>query len=85
MTNNTNIVAGLINSCQTDIIINGKYILLSINLVGFSSFLMYANRTQIQGIALDPDQPEQTALAPISRIALTTAIDYYAGNKLEIK
>ena len=40
---------------------------------------MYANRTEIQGIALDPTQVDQTALAPISRIALTTAIDYYAG------
>ena len=52
--------------------------------VGFASFLMYANRTEIQGIALDPEQSDQVALAPISGIALTTAVDYYAGKSSTI-
>ena len=43
---------------------------------GIKSFLMYTNKTEIQGLTLD----ERTqALAPISKIASAIAVDFHAG------
>ena len=40
---------------------------------------MYSNRTEILGMALEPEDNETKALAPISKITMVTAIDFYAG------
>ena len=40
---------------------------------------MYSNRTEILGMALDREDNETKALAPISKITMVTAIDFYAG------
>ena len=45
---------------------------------------MYSNRTEILGMALDPSENETKALAPISKITMVTAIDFYSGKLLYI-
>ncbi len=55
---------------------------MSICLAGIESFLMYANKTEIQGLMLEDNASQDIkALAPISKIKQATAIDFYSGRK----
>ena len=40
---------------------------------------MYSNRTEILGMSLDLEDNETKALAPISKITMVTAIDFYSS------
>ncbi len=45
---------------------------------GVHFFLMYSNRTEILGLDLEPNNTDTKALAPISKITMVTAIDFYS-------
>lgn len=50
------------------------------NFSGVKEFLMYSNRTEILGMSLDLSETKRTkALAPISKITMVTAIDFYSS------